>query len=171
METYVANFILAPSNRYVGWVVYNNGYFFGSGNTLTRMLRNIKLVMYKQYGRWKEFKLVLANKSTPKEFVPLEKMADRFKTMSYFAHKTKDRVTKDQIPTFNRIKQNNSMIGCNTYNKVEGVMNPEPRPRKTNQPEYICKEINDEMVVFEIKEIARYKLFNHDTVLKKYLQD
>lgn len=157
METYIANFILAPSNRYVGWIVYNNGYFFGSGNSLTAMVRNIKQVLYKRYGN-RKWDIIIASKSTPKEEVPLEKMASKFKTLSYFAHKTKDKITKDQIPTFNRIKQNNSMIGCNTYNKIEGKINPEPHTRKTNQPEYICKEVNGEMVIYEVKEVARYKM-------------
>lgn len=160
METYIANFILAPSNRYVGWIVYNNGYFFGSGNTITRMIRNIKQVLYKIYGN-RKWDIVLASKSTPKEEVPLHKMAKKFQTLSYFGHKLTDRLTKDQKVVWNRSKPKTSV--------TETPVTKTPKP-KSNKAEYLCKEVNGEMVIYEIKEVARYKIFNRkDFALKEYL--
>ena len=118
--TLTADFVLAPSNRYCGWVIFNNGYYFGSGNTLTKMIRNIKQKLWKKYHNTISFNIMLAPKPTDRSEVPTNKMSTHFCTGSYFNHKATDFLTKDQAETFERMKP-----------KAE----PKPEPGPDQRPE------------------------------------
>lgn len=135
-----ANFILAPSNRYVGWVIFNNGYFFGSGITLLKMMRNIKQNLWKAYGNKRMFKVSLASKPTDSLDVPEDKMTDRFKVCSYYAQKITGILTRDQWNSVNKTKPETIKVAV------------------AEHTEYICEEKDGEMIVYQLTEIKRYKL-------------
>ena len=144
-----ADFVLAPSNRYCGWVVFNNGYWFGSGNTLLKMIRNIKQTLWKKYHETISFNIMLAPKPSDRSEVPVEKMSSQFRGASYFAHKMTGLLTEEQAETFERMKP-----------KVEPVAEPKPEPKpvqKANE-EFVCEEKDGAMVVFKLVEVARFKL-------------
>lgn len=152
-----ADFVLAPSNRYCGWVVFNNGYWFGSGNTLLKMIRNIKQTLWKKYHETISFNIMLAPKPADRSEVPIEKMSSQFRGASYFNHKMTGLLTEEQAETFERMKP-----------KVEPKTEPkvEPKPDfihadihmpKVNE-EFVCEEKDGEMIVFKLVEVARFKL-------------
>lgn len=142
---YIIDFVLAPSNKYVGWVVYNNGYFFGSGNNLSRMVHNVKQGIYKTFKGKVKLVCHLASRPTERHDVPVHKMTEHFKTMSYFAHKTTGFLTEEQAETFERIKP-----------KAEPTAELKPAP-KTNE-EFVCEERDGVMIVYKLVEVNRYKL-------------
>lgn len=147
--TLMADFVLAPSNRYCGWVVFNNGYWFGSGNTLTKMIRNIKQTLWKKYHDAISFNIILAPKPTDRSEVPTNKMSGHFRAGSYFNHKITGFLTEDQVETFERMKP-----------KAEPMVEPKPEPKpvqKVNE-EFVCEEKDGVMVVFKLVEVARFKL-------------
>ena len=153
-ETRIVNFILAPSNRYVGWVVYNNGYYFGSANTLSRLLHNVNLSIYRLHKI--TLRLRLASKPTEKNEVPLEKMTEHFKTGSYFNHTLTGRLTKEQAQVHKRaIAETESAL-------TEPITEPEPISVKPSKREFICEERDGEMIVYELREFARYKLHKNN---------
>lgn len=163
---HTCNFILAPSNRYVGWVVHNNGYFFGSASTLGGLIRNVKQTLWKTYGSGVIFTIHLASKPTEKENMPFEKMSSRFKTRCYFGHKTKDKLTKEQKTTWERAKKLPILSG-DTHEKVKAIFT------KTEPAEYVYKEDNGYIIVSEVREVARYKLYDKpstDPLIKAYLK-
>ena len=141
-----ANFILAPSNRYVGWVEFNNGYWFGSGYTLLKMIRNIKQNLWKCYGSKKMFKILLASKPSAVEDVPEDKMTDRFKMCSYYATTKTGKLTRGQLNTEKKEP---------VLPKVERVELGVP---PVSNCEYICEEKDGEMIVYQLTEVKRYKL-------------
>lgn len=148
-EERVVHFVLAPSNRYVGWIVYNNAYYFGSANRLGRLLHNVNLAVYRLHQNRVKFKLRLASKPTDRKDVPVDKMTDHFKSGSYFNHKITGFLTEDQAETFERMKP-----------KVEPKAEPkvEPKPVQKVNEEFVCEEKDGEMVVFKLVEVARFKL-------------
>lgn len=153
---YTVNFLIAPSNKYVGWVVYNNGYFFGSGNNLSSMIRNIRQKLWKTYGRSVGIKMHIASRPTLFDAVPLEKMSDRFKAVSYFKHKTTDRLTKEQRNSWERTRRIPEMPLLDE--PTPPIVSIAPIAPKPAEQEFICKEKDGYMVIYQLKEVAKYKM-------------
>ena len=147
MNTLTVNFLLAPTNRYVGQVVYNNGYFFGSANTIDRLIHNVGQSLWKFYGKNLNVKLYLASKPTAKCDVPLHKMSVKFKSRSYFGHKLTSCATEEQKEVINRIMPTpveTPRQPCVTY--------------KPKEEEFICKEKDGYMYIYKLAEVAKYKM-------------
>lgn len=145
-QTLTIEFLLAPSNRYVGWVVYNNAYYYGSANTLERLEHNVQQNLWKSYGKGLNVRLRLASKPTEREFVPLDKMSNHFKSRAYFAHKMVDTVRKDQRPVFKRTVEKT----------VEPVV--KQQPKKENKTTHFYEVQNGILYVYEKKLIATYEV-------------
>ena len=148
-ETRIVNFVLAPSNRYVGWVIYNNAYYFGSANTLGRLIHNVNLSLYRIHKI--TLKLRLASKPTDKQWVPVNKMTEHFKSGSYFNHKLTGMLTEEQAIIHERSKPQT----FEEHAEAAGVSFP------LLKHEYVCEEKDGEMIVYELREFARYKLHNN----------
>lgn len=88
-------FCLGPANYYVGWTIYNNGYYFGSGNTIEQCFDNVRQSIYCKT-RMSKRGFTLASKPTDRKDVPIEKMPRGFKTRCWFGHKLTDVVTDSQ---------------------------------------------------------------------------
>lgn len=146
--TRTVDFVLAPSDKYVGWCIYNNAYYFGSANNLSRLLHNVNQSIYKAHKM--HLSLRLASKQTDRKDVPVDKMTNHFKTGSYFNHKTTGFLTEEQAEIFERMKP-----------KAEPKAEPKPEPKpvsKVNE-EFVCEEKDGAMVVFKLIEVARFKLY------------
>lgn len=153
-ENLKCEFLLAPSNKYVGWAVFNNGYYFGSGNNLSSMMHNVKQSLWKVFKSKKLFRLNLATKPTDRSDVPVEKMTDRFKTVSYFNHKIKDTLTKEQAEIHEETKSNvDPLIEAAKTLGVSTI---------PTESEFVCEEKDGEMIVYELRVYARYKLHKNN---------
>lgn len=151
-QTLTIEFLLAPSNRYVGWVVYNNAYYWGSANTLERLEHNVQQSLWKSHGKGLNIRLRLASKPTEREFVPLDKMSNHFKGRAYFAHKMIDTVRKDQRPVFKRTIKKSTV---SKFDIAEPVME---EPRKITKTTHFYEVQNGILYVYEKKLIATYEV-------------
>lgn len=155
-ETRIVNFILAPSNRYVGWVVYNNGYYFGSANTLSRLLHNVNLSLYRLHKI--TLRLRLASKPTEKDEVPMDKMSQHFLTSSYFNHKLTGLLTAEQAKVHERTKVKTEPEPKSEPDAMIEAAKELGVPVMPYDREFVCEEKDGEMIVYELREFARYKL-------------
>ena len=147
-ETLTMDFVLAPSGRYVGWVVYNNGYFFSSAEKLEDLHHNIRNKIQKKLGNGLRLSLVLASKPTEREFVPLNLMPKKLKTQSYFNHKLTDKVEKYQKSVFERLENKIPVV---KKEKIEKKINE-------NKTIHFYEVQNGVLYVYEKKLVAKYEV-------------
>lgn len=115
-------------NNWVGMVNYNDGHEFASGRTMDKLVFNMKARLY-SYHKVSGYQVMLDTKQTNyDEFI--EKYSKYMTTMFR---------TKYAKPS------------------VEVLTAPKIAPKPVVH-EHITEMVGDEMVVYELREIARYKL-------------
>lgn len=164
------NFILAPTNRYVGWIIYNNAHWFGSGETLSLMYHNIRQKMWKEYGTesMPKLKFRIAPAPTKPEDVPIQFMSERFLQRAYYGGKKKPRAYRKVEPTpiYNTMTANDFARGVLPKEQhVEPVAEPVEtkttcKPDATEYDYYDQQVIDGVLHVYGIKrvEVATFKL-------------
>lgn len=139
-------FCLSPANKYVGWTIYENGYYFGSGNTLDEMDKNVRATLYfkKKISR-RGF--TLASAPTKRENVPLDKMSKMFLSKSWYGHKMSDSLTAAQVK----------------FNATRPVVQTEPKketpaPVEQKYDYYSYKVVDGKLCVYGCKLINEFPL-------------
>lgn len=139
-------FCLSPANKYVGWTIYENGYYFGSGNTLDEMDKNVRATLYfkKKISR-RGF--TLASAPTKRENVPLDKMSKIFLSKNWYGHKMSDSLTAAQVK----------------FNATRPVVQTEPTketpaPVEPKYDYYSYKVVDGKLCVYGCKLINEFPL-------------
>lgn len=151
METYndykYIHFCLAPSGMYVGWTVYENGYYFGSGKTIDACTLNVKQTVYfKKKVSTRGY--TIAPKPSTRDEVPVEKMHPIFKGRAWFGHNTKSKLTREQIEFV-------QSRPCPNTKKPEI---PVEKPQTPEYDYYDYKMEDGVLTVFGCKKIADYPI-------------
>lgn len=131
------NYCLAPSGNYVGWIVVDNGHYFGSGRTIDAMLKNVKYTLY-FHKRMSVKGLYLNDKPTLLPEVPVQFMTKAFKTRAWFNHHN----------------------GPVTETKFVHISNESTKPVESEETYdfYEYKKVNGVLEVYGCKKIKEYQL-------------
>lgn len=133
------------SGYYIGLIVYNNKHYYASGRTVDLLEKNMKACMY-------------AKERIPASEVHLEYQMSNSIDLSF--------ANKIFYGMFCKVKPNKrtERERVRTIKQLEQLEQQEQEPKKekpkVKEPEYITEvdEKTNELVVYEIKEIQRYKL-------------
>lgn len=124
----IAQYMLAPSGFYIGLLVVDNAHLYASGRTLDVLEKNIKAAAYQQKR--------ISQRQVKLDTKPTEEL-----DLSYASNMFKNKFVK--------VKPNRPEVVA-TKNKIVSA----PKP----QVEYLCERKDGEMIVYEVKEVARYKV-------------
>lgn len=140
------HFCMAPSGLYVGWTVYENGYYFGSGRTIDACTLNVKQTVYfKKKVSTRGY--TIAPKPSTRDEVPVEKMHPIFKTRAWFGHSLKDKMTKEQI----------DFVKSRPQDKTPVVDTPVTEPEITYDY-FTYKVVDGNLEVYGCRKVNSFKL-------------
>ena len=139
-----AKWTMAPSGNYIGVIEFNNGHYYSYGRTADHLEKNIKVRMYQ------------TNRISASQVHLEQNISDQID----LRYATKKFISKYVKPKTNRrpIMVNKMLMAAPTpqEEKKEEII----EPTNTKGKEYITEIDKDtnEMVVYQLKEVARYKL-------------
>lgn len=139
-----AKWTMAPSGNYIGVIEFNNRHYYSYGRTADHLERNMKVHMYQ--------KERIGASQVHLEQQMSDQIDLRYATQKFISRYVKPKMNRRPI----------------MVNKVI-MATPEPQEEKkeevietinTKEKEYVTEMDKDtnEMVVYELKEVARYKL-------------
>lgn len=135
---YIIKFCRAPSHKWVGMCEYNGGHVFSSGSTMDELVKHMKGMMYLT-GKVSARQLVLDSKQhTTDDFA---NKYSCFMSPMFFGKFWKDKSGKEKEPE--------------THPVVNAVVAPLKAP---SAYEHITEIKDNELVVYKLVEVARYKL-------------
>lgn len=143
-----AKWMRAPSGYYVAVLEYNNGHYYSYGRTADHLEKNIKVHLYQKC-------------RVPNSMVHLEQQMSpsidmRYATQKFISRyfKKRDNGPVIQVPLPPLESYNHQEIEAKLQEKIK------ENEVETKEKEYVTEIDKDtnEMVVYELKEVARYKL-------------
>lgn len=143
---YYIQFCRAPSQMWVGCVMYKNGAYFASGRTLDHMVESVKKRLY-QVDRVPFSSVVLESKQSLPSELPLAKMSKIFRTKYW--------LPKDvELDSPNEIKGKEMTT-------VEPKKQKETKEIKKDQQQYeyyTHKVVDGKLIVYGYVKVAEYNL-------------
>lgn len=149
---YYVKFCRAPSQLWVGCVVYKNGTYFASGSTLDKLMTNVKTRLY-QVDRVPFSSVVLDSKQSLPSELPTHLMSKRFKKTAWY-------------PSSVEIGESQEII---TMEKQEELTKENKMMKKQKQPTEIqnlnivkhqYEERDGKLIVWGVIKVAEYNLSN-----------
>lgn len=140
-----AKWTMAPSGNYIGVIEFNNRHYYSYGRTADHLEKNIKVHMYQ--------KERIAASQVHLEQQMSDQIDLRYATQKFVSRYVKAKINRRPI-------------------MVNRVLMATPEPQEEKKEEAVVETINtkekeyvtdvdvekNEMVVYELKEVARYKL-------------
>lgn len=149
----VCKFCRAPSGLWCGVVEYNGGHIFSAGRTLDDLLKRIKNHTHAvTRGELRCAQIYLDTKQhDPYEFAKLFKvfMSQMFVAKYWSAKDPKKEIEPDTYRKYYKQKDNDESIK---------PIEVKPVIRKSKRDEHITEMDGNEIVVYKLVEVARYKL-------------
>ena len=142
-----AKWTMAPSGYYIGVIEFNNGHYYSYGRTADHLEKNMKVHMY-QKQRISATQVHL--EQTMSDAIDLQYAHPKF-------------IARYVRPKMNRqpIMVNKVLMTPPTPVTPEEPKQEEPKQEETQKDKEYVTDIDiekNEMVVYELKEVARYKL-------------
>lgn len=138
----------APSGYYIAVLEYNNGHYYSYGRTADHLEKNIKTQMYQ--------KQRISNSMVHLEQQMSESIDMRYATQKFITryYKKRDNGPVIQVPLPPIESYNPQAIEAKLQEKMK------EKEVEDKEKEYVTEIDKDtnEMVVYELKEVARYKL-------------
>lgn len=135
-----AKWTMAPSGFYIGVIEFNNGHYYSHGRTADHLERNLKFHMYQ--------KCQISQSQVHLDQQMSEAIDLRYANQKFISAYVKPRLNRQPIIS-------NKILMSPPEPKVETK-----QVEETKDKEYVTDidtETN-EMVIYELKEVARYKL-------------
>lgn len=147
-----AKWTMAPSGYYVAVLEYNNGHYYSYGRNADHLEKNIKTQMYQ--------KCRISNAMVHLEHQMSDSIDMRYASEKFMTRYYKKRINGPvvHVPLPQTESYNPQEIEEKLQEKIKE--NEVEKEVETKEKEYVTEIDKDtnEMVVYELKEIARYKL-------------
>ena len=148
---YSIEFCRAPSQYWVGVIDYNGGHVFVSGRTLEDLLKHGKGRMNVEY-KISRTQVFLSSRQTD--------FAEFFRKYGVFMHPIfLGKYWREKKQTKSRLDLSTIQVPIEYGKPKKEKVTP---PVTEKQSVYITEMENNEMVVFELREVARYKLYERN---------
>lgn len=142
---YYIKFCRAPSQYWVGQVVYKNGTFFSYGRTLDHMVKNVKTRLF-NHDKVSGSAIILETRQSLPSEMALDKMTQMF-TTKYWLPRDNDLETKEQI-----IEKETEVVEP----KVKSKPNKEVVTMSYDKHSYEIKD--GKLIVWGVVKVAEYNL-------------
>lgn len=125
------------SDKWIGWIIKDNAYYWGSGRSLDDLVMHVKGTLY-GYKQCSTAGYIIDTKPTPVDQVPVDKMSKMFYTKGWMggpakASEVREKAYQDSLT--------------------------QPKEERVDYDYYDSKFEGDELVVYGVirREVARYK--------------
>lgn len=145
-------FCRAPSNYWIGVTEYNGGHIFASGRTMDVLVKHMKQQV-RLVANASARQVVLS--STQTDTYEFGKKYKMFMTPIFLGRYWKIKEEYDGGKELMKVQKLKPLTSAPVAEPV-----PEPKQKHAQPGEYITKIKDGVMYVYELREVAKYKLFN-----------
>lgn len=146
---YYIKFCRAPSQYWVGQVVYKNGTFFSYGRTLDHMVKNVKTRLF-NFDKVPASSIILETRQSLPSEMALDKMTQMF-TTRYWLPRNNDLETKETI-----IEKETEVVEPEVKTKAKRKQKTEEATMSYDKHSYEIKD--GKLIVWGVVKVAEYNL-------------